>query len=122
MTATLQEQTVRPEADMTDISEPSPQPTPAPTPTQPPRASWTITVLMLLGATITILGVVCLLMGLGGSTALDLKIGETTFKTTSVAIVITAVGLVMTLGPLKLIPEGVTPFGAMFGRFTQFGA
>ena len=93
---------------MTDTPAPTPQPTPDTTaPAQPPRASWTITVLMLLGAAITLLGIVCLLMGLGGSTVLDIKVGDTTLKTTSVATVITAVGLVMGLGPLKLVPDGV---------------
>lgn len=105
---------------------PSPQPTPAPpsgtTPTppvpQPPPAPATpptrsvfVGILLLMLGLVVIFGAIAAVLGLGGTSALDLKISDDfQIKTQSVGFGIMALGLLGIVGLIKFMPAHIVPF------------
>src|SRR5687767_1422989 len=88
------------------------------------RRSVTFTALIFVGMAIAIGGLIIIVLGLGGSTRFELKVGEVEVATTSVGLAVLTVGAIMSAVIALKLPEGVQVFGAtnptMIERFASF--
>lgn len=73
--------------------------------------SMTFTALVVLGMVIALAGVVMLLLGLGGSSSFDLKLGDWSVSTTSTGLAIVAIGAALAAGVALNLPDGVQVYG-----------
>jgi len=87
---------------------PPPQPVPAqPVPSSP---SITLGIVMLLLVALAIFGAIAVVLGLGGTSALDIKIGDFKIKTQAVGFGIMALSLLAIVGMVKYMPTTTHPF------------
>lgn len=70
------------------------------------RGSITFTALIWLGIILTILGAIAAIFGIGSPTTFEFSFGDLSVKTSQVGLAIMAVGSVLALFTIKIVPEG----------------
>ena len=79
--------------------------------TEPQEKSVTFTVIVLFGILVAAVGLVMTILGLGGSTAFELSIGEWVAKTTSTGLAVMVIGCTLSAGVALKKPKDVRLFG-----------
>ena len=72
---------------------------PAPSPQPRVERSWAITAMIVVGLAVLIFGIIAAVMGLSGSSALDIKVGGAELKTTGLGMICIVVGVVLAALP-----------------------